>query len=101
MRIEGSAGNVYIDDRGYPIKPVPEGYKHIERFDIRRLELMCTANHISVNRDWDILAVGYWTHDGNYEEPATMYSESGVMRHIWAGHAEDLDEAYEYEEENY
>ena len=99
MRIEGSYGNIYIDDEGYPLTPLPEEYSDIAKFDIPRLERMCAANHISVHRDWDIVAVAYWTHDGEYEQPAPDYSENGLMMHIWTGRVDNYEDACALDDE--
>lgn len=97
IRIESSAGVIFCDDSGVPYSPLPDEYNNIVQFDIRRLERMCISNHIPFPKDegWDILALGYWLEDGSYEDPTPSYAEGGVMRHIWTGHVEDLDEAIE------
>jgi hypothetical protein len=97
IRIESSAGTMFCYDDGTPYAGLPDEYANIIKFDVRRLEKMCTANHIPFPREcgWDILALGYWTNDGEYEEPAASYSETGVMRHIWKGLADDLEGAIE------
>ena len=95
IRIESSAGTMFCHDDGTPYTALPDEYANIVKFDVRRLEKMCVANHIPFRDCWDILAFGYWTDDGNYEEPAPSYAENGVMRHIWTGRASDIDEAIE------
>ena len=95
IRITSSEGPMFADDDGTPYGGLPEEYNNIVKFDVKRLERMCMANHIPLAREWDILAVGYWTDDGQYETPAPSYAENGVMRHIWSGQAEDYYEACE------
>lgn len=97
IRIESSAGTMFSHDDGTPYTGLPEEYADVAKFDVKRLEKMCTANHINFHRKggWDILALGYWTEDGEYENPATSYAENGIMLHIWTGRAEDYNEAIE------
>lgn len=96
MNICSGEGDFVVNAEGYVLFPdsLPHEYGDITRVDIRRLDKMCLANHIPLHNEWDILAVGYWTEDGKYEEPAPDYAENGFMRHIWRGAAEDYDEAY-------
>lgn len=98
IRITSSCGEIWVNKEGQPISELPPEYDNIVRFDLSRLEKMCTSNHIPMRDDWDILALGYWTDEG-YEDPATDYSETGAMRHIWSGRADDLDEAYSINDE--
>lgn len=97
MNICSGEGDFVVDSEGYVLFPdsLPFEYGDITRVDIRRLDKMCLANHIPLRNEWDILAVGYWTKDGKYEEPAPDYAENGCMRHIWSGDAEGYAEAYE------
>lgn len=99
MNICSGEGDFVVNDQGYVLFPdsLPYVYGDITRVDIKRLDKMCLANHIPLRNEWDILAVGYWTEDGKYEEPAPDYAEDGCMRHMWRGAAEDYDEAYEIE----
>ena len=99
LHISSGAGSIIVNDQGYPLfnDSLPEEYNDIARFDIKRLDKMCLANHIPLRNEWDILAVGYWTTDGEYEEPATDYAENGCMRHIWNGTVDEFEDAYEYQ----
>ena len=99
VNITSSCGDFVVNAEGYVLFPysLPHEYRDITRMDMKRLEKMCLANHIPLRNEWDILAVGYWTEDGKYEEPAPDYSETGCMRHIWNGAADGLDEAYAIE----
>lgn len=98
IKIGSSAGIILVTNEGEPISDLPPEYDNIVKFDIKRLERMCVSNHITMREEWDIVALGYWTDDGNYENPAPDYSEHGFMRHIWSGRADDYDEACEIEE---
>jgi len=96
--ISTSFGDIFVRKDGRPYDPsaLPEPYKDVVQFDMRRLESMCNANHIPMRDKWNILAVGYWT-DRGYEHPLADYDDSGLMRHIWNGRI-DPEETFFYEE---
>lgn len=98
IKIHSSLGTIWVNHKGYPVSELPDDYHNITKFDLQRLERMCISNHVPMREEWDILALGYWTDDGGYEEPAPDYSETGVMRHIWSGRADDYDEALDLED---
>lgn len=97
IKVHSTFGTIWVNSQGKPVSDLPPDYNNIAKFDLNRLEKMCISNHIPMRDEWDILALGYWTKDGNYEHPADDYSENGIMRHIWSGRVNDLDEALEYE----
>lgn len=99
ITITSSCGDFKVSYEGIVLTPLPEEYEDIALMDIPRLEAMCNANNISLFlNNWDILAVAYWTDDGEYDPPATDYSEIGCMRFIWNGTVDEYDDAINYME---
>lgn len=97
--IESSAGTIVVNESGVPISDLPHEYNDISCFDLTRLRRMCLTLGIECRDSWDILAVGYWLDNGDYEEPASMYTEHGCMKYVWTGEADDVYEAIELEQE--
>ena len=88
--IDTPAGTIPVDGDGYPIYPdgLPYEYDNIVRFDLKRLEQLCNANHIVMGHKLDIITVGYWTRN-EYIHPIEEYTEGGTFTMMWKGRVED------------